>query len=73
MLKGKLLIFELKTEDYLILAVLALGVASTFFSNKEILVPALLLLVLATLMYLFASTYARRAGGGNARGFTRSL
>jgi phosphatidylserine synthase len=71
--KKKLLIFELKLEDCLILCVLALGVTSTFFSNKEILAPALTALFAATVMYLIASTYARRIGGGNALGFTRAL
>lgn len=71
--KKKLLIFELRLEDFLILAVLALGVTSTFFSNKEILTPALIALFSATIMYFIASTYARRIGGGNALGFTRAL
>jgi CDP-diacylglycerol--serine O-phosphatidyltransferase len=71
--KKHLLIFDLKLEDYLILAVLALGVLSTFYSNKEIMGVALVFLILATVMYLIASTYARRVGGGNAVGFTRAL
>ena len=71
--KKKLLILELKLEDYLILCVLALGVVSTFFSNKEILNVALVSLFAATAMYFIASTYARRVGGGNALGFTRAL
>ena len=69
----KLFIIELKYEDYLILSVLALGVVSTFFSNKGMLNAALAALFASTLMYFIASTYARRAGGGNAQGFTRAL
>jgi phosphatidylserine synthase len=68
-----LLILELKLEDLLILCVLALGVVSTFFANKEILNVSLAALFAATAMYFVASTYARRAGGGNAKGFTRAL
>jgi phosphatidylserine synthase len=69
----KLLIIELKLEDYLVLCVLAIGVVSTFFANKGMLNVALAALFAATLMYFIASTYARRAGGGNSRGFTRAL
>jgi phosphatidylserine synthase len=71
--KKNFLIFELKPEDILILAVLALGVLSTFNANKEIMGAALIFLILATIMYFIASTYARRAGGGNTLGFTRAL
>jgi len=71
--KKKLLIIELKPEDCLVLCVLALGVVSTFFANKGMLIPALAMLFCATIMYFIASTYARRVGGGNAQGFTRAL
>ena len=71
--KKKLFIIDLKLEDYLILCVMALGVVSTFFSNKEILGAALAFLFAATIMYFIASTYARRVGGGDAQGFTRAL
>lgn len=71
--KKNLLILDLKYEDYLILAVLALGVVSTFYSNKEKLEIALAALFAATAMYFIASTYARRQGGGSAKGFTRAL
>jgi phosphatidylserine synthase len=69
----KLLIIELRLEDYLILCVLALGVVSTFFANKGMLKIALAALFAATAMYFIASTYARKAGGGSAKGFTRAL
>jgi phosphatidylserine synthase len=68
-----LFIFKIKLEDCLILLVLALGVSSTFFSNKDRLGLALILLFAATAMYFIASTYARRQGGGKAVGFTRAL
>ncbi|HDT15084.1 MAG TPA: hypothetical protein ENN55_02630 [Firmicutes bacterium] len=66
-------IVNLTLADIMILMVLAFGTMSTFNSNRENLDLALLFLFAASAMYLIASTYARRAGGGRAKGFTRAL
>jgi phosphatidylserine synthase len=71
--KKDLFIVRLKFADLLILMVFAIGVLSTYNSNRNQLNAALAALFAATILYFIASTYARHIGGGAAVGFTRAL
>lgn len=71
--RKNILIVKLNPEDLLLLTVLAIGIVSTYNSNKNNLNIAITALNAAMLFYFFTCRYIRKISGGSAPEFTRTL